>query len=139
MGMSNFSRTLDLLNRGMDVGVLRHSVYADNLTNAGSPNWKRTEVNFESQLKKAVLSENYKPDFQMARTDSRHVSNWTRLDYQDVQPRRVLDYLSTYNNNGNNVDPEVEFNRILKNQMQYTLYAHAAAFEYGQVSLVLRA
>jgi flagellar basal body rod protein FlgB len=37
------------------------------------------------------------------------------------------------------VDPEKEFNLILKNQLQYTLYAQAMAFEYGQVSLVLRA
>jgi flagellar basal-body rod protein FlgB len=75
----------------------------------------------------------------MARAGSRHVSSWTQLDYRNVEPRRVLDYLSTYDNNGNNVDPEKEFNLILKNQLQYTLYAQAAAFEYGQVSLVLRA
>ncbi|MDR2552459.1 MAG: flagellar basal body rod protein FlgB [Treponema sp.] len=136
--MNNFSRTLDLLNRAMDAGMLRNSVYADNLANKDVPNWKRTEVNFESELKKAVLSENHKPSFEMTRTDPRHVSSWTRLDYRNVQPRRTLDYLSSYNNNGNNVDPEVEFNKILKNQLQYTLYAHAAAFEYGQVSLVLR-
>ncbi|MDR0599966.1 MAG: flagellar basal body rod protein FlgB [Treponema sp.] len=137
--MSNFSRTLDLLNRAMDTGILRDAVYADNLANKDVPNWKRTEVNFESELKKAVLSENYKPSFEMARSDPRHISNWTQLDYRDARPRRVLDYLSSYNNNGNNVDPEEEFNKILKNQLQYTLYAHAAAFEYGQVSLVLRA
>jgi flagellar basal-body rod protein FlgB len=136
--MSNFSRTLDLLNKAMNVGVLRDSVYADNLANRDVPNWKRTEVNFESELKKALQSENYKPQFEMARSDPRHVSNWTQMDYQNVQPRRVLDYLSTYNNNGNNVDPEEEFNKILKNQLQYTIYAHAAAFEYGQVSLALR-
>ncbi|MDR1306445.1 MAG: flagellar basal body rod protein FlgB [Treponema sp.] len=137
--MNNFSRTLDLLNKAMDVGVLRDSVYADNLANKDVPNWKRTEVNFESELKKAIRSEDYKPQFEMARGDPRHVSNWTRMDYGNVQPRRVLDYLSTYNNNGNNVDPDEEFTKILKNQLQYTIYAHAAAFEYGQVSLVLRA
>jgi flagellar basal-body rod protein FlgB len=74
----------------------------------------------------------------MARTDSRHVSNWNPADYRKVEPRRVLDYLTTYNNNGNNVDPEEEFNKILKNQLKYTLYAQAAAFEYGQINLVLR-
>jgi flagellar basal-body rod protein FlgB len=74
----------------------------------------------------------------MARTDPRHVSNWKQLDYRNVQPRRTLDFLTTYNNDGNNVDPEEEFNNLLKNQMRYTLYAHAAAFQYGQVSLVLR-
>ena len=136
--MSGFSKTIDLLHRAMNVANLRGSVYADNLANKDVPNFKRTEVNFESTLKQAILSENYKPEFMMATTDPRHVSSWTQMDYQNVQPRRVLDYTSTYDNNGNNVDPEKEINNILKNQMRYTLYAHAASFEFGQVSLVLR-
>ena len=136
--MSNFSRTVDVLHRAMNVGNLRHSVYANNLANKDVPNFKRTEVNFESSLKKAILSEKYKPEFIMTRNDPRHISNWDRLDYRDVQPRRVLDFTSAYNNDGNNVDPEKEVNNILENQMRYTLYAHAAAFEYGQVALVLR-
>ena len=136
--MNSFSRTVDVLHRAMNVGNLRHSVYADNLANKDVPNFKRTEVNFEASLKKAMLSQSYKPEFIMARSDPRHVSNWTQIDYRDVQPRRVLDFTSTYNNDGNNVDPEKEVNNILENQMRYTLYAHAAAFEYSQVALVLR-
>ena len=137
--MNSFSRTIDLLHMGMNTGNLRHSVYADNLANKDVPHFKRTEVNFESSLKTAVLSENYKPEFIMARSDPRHVSNWKQLDYRNVQPRRVLDFTSDYNNNGNNVDPEQEVNNLLKNQMRYTLYAHSAAFAYSQVALVLRA
>jgi len=137
--MNSFSKTIDVLHRAMNVGNLRQSVYADNLANKDVPNFKRTEVNFEASLKRAILSQSYKPEFIMSRSDPRHVSNWTQIDYRDVQPRRVLDFTSTYNNDGNNVDPEVEINKILENQMRYTLYAHAAAFEYSQVSLVLRA
>jgi flagellar basal-body rod protein FlgB len=122
----------------MDVSMLRNAVYADNLANQNVPNFKRTEVNFEAELEKALNSRNYKPSFEMARGDPRHVSSWTQIDYRSIQPRRVLDYLSTYNNNGNNVDPEKEANLILKNQMRYTLFAQAAAFEYSQVSMVLR-
>ncbi|MCL1812156.1 MAG: flagellar basal body rod protein FlgB [Treponema sp.] len=136
--MNSFSKTVDVLHRAMNAGNLRHSVYADNLANKDVPNFKRTEVNFESALKKAILSQSYKPEFIMARGDPRHVSNWTQIDYRDVHPRRVLDFTSTYNNDGNNVDPEKEINNILENQMRYTLYAHAAAFEYSQVALVLR-
>ena len=137
--MNNFSRTVDLLHRAMNTANLRNSVYADNLANKDVPNFKRTEVNFESSLKKAILSERYKPDFIMARSDPKHISNWNQLDYQNVRPRRVLDFSTTYLNNGNNVDPEQEVNNLLKNQMRYTLFAQAAAFEYGQISLVLRA
>jgi flagellar basal-body rod protein FlgB len=123
----------------MDVAMLRDAVYANNLSNADVPGFKRSEVNFEAELAKALNSSDYKPSFAMARNDARHIDSWKALDYREVQPRRVLDYLSTYNNSGSNVDPEVEFNKILKNQLQYTLYAQAAAFEYGQISLVLRA
>jgi flagellar basal-body rod protein FlgB len=137
--MNSFSRTVDLLHRAMNTESLRRSVYADNLANKDVPGFKRTEVNFESSLKKAVLSERYKPEFIMNRSDPRHVSNWTQLDYRNVEPRRVLDFTSTYNNNGNNVNPETEVNNLLKNQMRYTLYARSAAFQFGQVSLVLRA
>ena len=137
--MNSFSQTVDLLHRAMNVGNLRHSVYANNLANQGVPNFKRSEVNFESSLKKALHSEQYRPNFLMNRSHPLHVTNWVQLDYQDIRPRRVLDFTSTYNNNGNNVDPEAEINNILKNQMRYTLFASAAAFEYGQVSLVLRA
>ena len=136
--MNSFSRTIDILQRGMNVGNLRASVYANNLANKDVPNFKRTEVNFEASLKKAILSERYKPEFEMARNRPGHISSWNPLDYRDVQPRRVLDYTSTYNNDGNNVDPEVEINKILENQMRYTLYAKAAAFEFSQISMVLR-
>ena len=137
--MNNFSRTIGVLHQAMNVGNLRHSVYANNLANKDVPNFKRTEVNFEASLQKAMLSERYRPEFLMARSDPRHVSNWGQLDHRNVQPRRVLDFTTTYDNNGNNVDPEAEVNKILENQMRYTLYAHAAAFEFNQVNLVLRA
>jgi flagellar basal-body rod protein FlgB len=137
--MDSFNRNLDLLHRAMNTENLRYSVYADNLANKGVPHFKRTEVNFESSLKKAVLSQTHRPEFIMNRSNPRHISNWTQLDYRDVQPRRVLDFTGTYDNNGNNVDPEKEMNNVLKSQMRYSMYARSAKFAFDQVSLVLRA
>jgi flagellar basal-body rod protein FlgB len=91
--MNTFSKSLDLLNRAMDVGMLRDSVYANNLANQDVPGFKRTEVNFEAQLAKALNSQDYKPGFELSRNNSRHISSWKAMDYRDVQPRRVLDYL----------------------------------------------
>ncbi|MCL2809378.1 MAG: flagellar basal body rod protein FlgB, partial [Treponema sp.] len=68
----------------------------------------------------------------------KHFPNHRERDYRDVQIRRVLDYISTYNNNGNNVDPEQEFMLATQNQMSYTLFAQAAAFEFSQINQVLR-
>jgi flagellar basal-body rod protein FlgB len=136
--MNTFAKTMDLLHRAMDVSTVRGTVIANNLTNADVPNWKRSDVNFESELKRALESERNKPALELTLTHPNHIPNWKPRDYRDVQIRRVLDYTSTYNNNGNNVDPEKEFILATQNQMRYTLFAQAAAFEFSQVNQVLR-
>ena len=136
--MNTFNKTVDLLHRAMSVNVVRRAVIADNISNANTPNFKRTNVNFESELKRALDSERRRPALELAQTHPQHFSNFREQDYRDVQIRRVLDYTSTYNNNGNNVDPEQEFMLSLQNQMSYMLFAQALTFEFSQVNQVLR-
>jgi len=135
---NTFSKTIDLLHRAMSVSSLRESVYGNNLANADVPNFKRTEVNFESELGRALETEKQKPALELTLTNPKHIPDWEPRDYQDVKPRRTLDYLSQSNNNGNNVNAEEEFNLLLKNQLRYMLLANSVNFEFGQVNLVLR-
>jgi flagellar basal-body rod protein FlgB len=135
---STFGKTVDILKRSMDAAVLRRQVIADNIANADVPNFKRSVVNFEAALKRALESELSRPVLELAVTDPRHLSNSKSVDYRSVEPRRVLDYLSTAKNNGNNVDPEEELMASLENQLLYTLQAQAVNFEFGQINLVLR-
>ena len=137
-GGTDFGKTVDILHRSMDVAVLRRDVIADNLANAEVPNFKRSVVNFEASLRKALESETARPVLALAVTNPKHLSNFAPADYRKVEPRRVLDYLSTAKNNGNNVDPEEEMMASLQNQLMYTLQAQAVNFEFGQVNLVLR-
>ena len=136
--MNSFEKTLDLLHRTMDAAVVRRGVIANNVANAGVKDFKRSDVNFESELKKALDSEKQRPALELRRTNSMHMKDWEPMNYQDVKVRRALDYVSASKNNGNNVDPEQEFMLALENQMRYTLLAQAAAFEFSQVNLVLR-
>jgi len=136
--MNSFAKTIDLVHRAMDAGVVRRQVIANNMANANVPNFKRSIVNFESELKRALESEKQKPALELILTHPKHIPNWKERDYRDVQIRRVLDYTSTYNNNGNNVDPEQEFMNAVENQMTYSLLAQAATFEFSQINQVLR-
>ena len=136
--MNSFAKTVDIMHRALDVTTVRRQVIANNLTNADTPGFKRSNVNFESELKRALDSGKNRPALELTMTHEKHIPNWKDRDYRDVQIRRVLDYTSTYNNNGNNVDPEQEMMLALRNQMSYTLFAQAAAFEFGQVNQVLR-
>ncbi len=137
--MNTFTRSIDLLQRAMDATSLRYQVSANNLANSEVPNFKRSTVNFESELKRAFESEEKaKNGFQLTRTDSRHISLNEPYDYRNVEPRRVLDYATTAKANGNNVDAETEANNLLQIQMQYRLLTQLTSFEFSQLNTVMK-
>ncbi|MBP3416843.1 MAG: flagellar basal body rod protein FlgB [Spirochaetaceae bacterium] len=137
--MSSFSRSVDLLHRAMDASTLRYQVSANNLANSEVPNFKRTSVSFESELKRAIESErNSKDAFQMTTTHQGHIRSEPFQDYRDVEPRRVTDYLTTSKANGNNVDAEQEAMDILKTQLNYQLLTQMQAFEFSQVKIAMQ-
>ncbi|MDR1748301.1 MAG: flagellar basal body rod protein FlgB [Spirochaetaceae bacterium] len=137
--MNSFSRTVDLLHRAMDVSTLRYQVTANNLANAEVPNFKRTSVNFESELKKALDSEKSAADaFVLKTTDPRHIQTEGYTDYREISPRRVLDYTTTSKANGNNVDAEQEAMNVLKIQLNYQLLTQLQGFEFAQARTALK-
>lgn len=137
--MNSFTRSIDLLQRGMDVASLRYQVTANNLANSEVPNFKRTVVNFESELKRAIDSEEIaKNSFHLTTTDDRHIQINTPYDYREVEPRRVVDYTTQAKANGNNVDAETEANNILQIQMQYRLLTELTSFEFEQVNVAMK-
>lgn len=137
--MNDFTKSVDLLHRALDVSALRYQVTANNLANAEVPNFKRSTVNFESMLKRALESERQEESvLQLATTNERHISGKTYTDYRTIEPRRVLDYTTTSKANGNNVDAETEANNVLQIQMQYRLLTQLTNFEFSQVNSVLK-
>ncbi len=137
--MNSFARTTDLIHRALDVNTLRYSTSANNLSNADVPNFKRSDINFESELKRALDSEeNARGQFQLATTDPRHIKSDGVVDYKNVEPRRVLDYTTTAKANGNNVDPEQEAMTLLRIQLNYQLLSQMENFQFSQAQSVLK-
>jgi len=137
--MNSFTRTTDLLHRALDVSTLRYSTSANNLANSGVPDFKRSSINFESELKRALDSEeNAKGQFQLATSDDRHIKSDGVIDYRTIEPRKVLDYTTTAKANGNNVDPEQEAMDILRVQLNYQLLSQVEGFEFSQATSVLK-
>ena len=137
--MNSFTRSIDLLQKALDVNSLRYQVTANNMANSEVPNFKRSVVNFESELKRAFDSEKEaNSGFQLTRTDSRHFALNNVQDWRSVEPRRVVDYTTTSNPNGNNVDAEAEAMNVLKIQLQYQLLTQLENFEFSQVKTAIR-
>ncbi len=135
---NSFGKNLDILQRTMDVSMIRQDVIANNIANADTPNFKRSDVNFEAELKRALDSESATNRLPAALTDEKHIPFHRTRNYRDVQPRRVLDYLSQSDNNGNNVDTEQESMILLQNQLRYDLLARSVANQFSRLNIVLR-
>jgi flagellar basal-body rod protein FlgB len=133
----SFAKNLDIIKRSMDVALLRREVIADNIANSDTPNFKRSEVTFESQLKRALDSEEIDYPSPYLDTERFHVFD-RKMDYREVEPQKVLDYITTAKNNGNNVDIEVETMNLLQNQLLYQTMATALTHKFNQLNIVLR-
>jgi flagellar basal-body rod protein FlgB len=134
---NSFGQTVDILQRSMDVSLLRQDVIANNIANADTPNFKRSYVNFESQLRAALASESaYGLENPFNRP--RHFGSYQPVDYRTVTPNRQLDYLTTTDNNGNNVDIEVETMNLLNNQLLYMMMSDSVSGQFARLNLVLQ-
>ncbi len=136
---SRMMQTNYLLERGLDVESTRRNVIANNIANVDVPHFKRSEVNFESELQR-VIREKADPSnrFQARMTDERHIPFHVERDVRGVRPRINLDYSTTLRNDGNNVDIEKETVDAAKTQMRYNAYANMLNQNYKVLKLAMR-
>ncbi|MEJ2663858.1 MAG: flagellar basal body rod protein FlgB [Spirochaetia bacterium] len=133
-----FDRNMTILQKSLDVSLLRYNVIANNIANSETPNFKRSVVNFEAQLKRALDAEKVKPAFPGKLKYRRGVSFFTPKNVDAVQPKVVLDYLTTAKNNGNNVDIDEEMMNAVSTQLEYQTILHAVNNEFMRLNMVLR-
>ncbi|MGQ9842787.1 MAG: flagellar basal body rod protein FlgB [Spirochaetota bacterium] len=136
---SKMMQTNYLLEKALDVESFRRKVIANNIANVDVPHFKRSEVNFESELKRAI-AHNMDPmqHVKAFKTDSRHYDFFEFKDITSVCPRVNLDYTTTYRNDGNNVDVEKEMVDAAKNQMRYNAYVTSLNENYKMLKMVMR-
>jgi len=134
---NSFGRSIDILHRTMSVNVLRQQVIADNIANSDTPNFKRSTVNFETGLKKALQSET-EQTFPAALTNEKHIPFDRPVDYRTVLPRRTVDWQTTSKNNGNNVDIEEETSNAVQAQLAYNMMVQSVVGEFNNINMLLR-
>jgi flagellar basal-body rod protein FlgB len=135
----NLMITNYLLEKGLDVESMRRRVISDNIANVDVPHFKRSEVNFESQLKRA-LTEGTEASNRLPAilTSDRHIPFYIPVDVRSVQPRINLDYNTTMRNDGNNVDVEKEMVDAAKNLMRYNAFVTSMNHNFRMLKFVTR-
>lgn len=109
------------LEAGLKAANMRHGVLSNNVANADTPNYKRSDVSFESLLR--AQESGLQPTLGAKMTNSRHIPfGMTAATPQAV---KVEDHSTAMNNNGNNVDIDREMALSAENQLRYNSYVSA--------------
>ena len=120
---------INVLDKAMDASWIRNEAISNNIANADTPGYKRQDVNFETQLAKALHSSRY------TSMDAKvHNVKLSRLN-----PIAYTDYSGfSYRIDGNNVDPDAEGVYLAKNQVVYRGLELSVNQEFKNLQAVLK-
>lgn len=123
------SKTMNLLTMGLDAASMRQRVIADNLANIETPGYKRSEVVFESELRKAMGQQG---GLGAAMTHERHIP-FGRQGIARVRPEVVRGSDLSMRVDGNNVDIDREMAELAKNSIKYEMIVQQLS---GQIKTI---
>lgn len=125
MPASSEFQTLSMLRDAMNGALKRQQAFSDNMANVNTPGYKRKEVHFERQLKKAYT--NREPRHPLHQAHPKHMKH---DEPGPVQPtvHRVSD--TTLRNDENNVDPDRQMAKLAKNSLYYSGLTQMARHEF---------
>lgn len=129
MLQSNAFDYISVLDKAADASWMRHVALSNNNSNVTTPGYKRQDVAFESEFRKALGS-------------CRHESmdaKVARLRRTTVKPVGYTDYSTlSYRLDGNNVDPDAEPVMLAENQLKYQGLISAINNEFQNLQTVLK-
>ncbi len=126
---SNVFDYVNVMDKTLDAAWRRNEVLSNNLANATTPGYKRQDLNFEGELRRALGNSRY------TSIDSK-VAN---LKINRLNPRTYTDYSNfSYRMDRNNVDPDTEGVMLASNQLKYYGIMEAANQEFANLKLVTK-
>ena len=119
----------------MGASALRTKILADNIANIDTPGFKRSDVNFEKMLARAL---DPSPRIEMNTSSSRHFETEPTRNPLRITGK-VFSELDTWTRNDkSNVDPEMEMVAIAKNTLYFQAVAQRVAAKYRGMKSLLR-
>ena len=120
---------INVLDKAADAAWLRNEAITNNIANADTPGYKRQDISFEGELKKAMKVSRYESvDAKVADLKSRDLQARTYTDYDSV----------SYRLDGNNVDIQTENVTLVKNQLKYNGLVQSANQEKTKLKMVMK-
>lgn len=129
--MNIFPKSLETMEQALSASTLRQRVHSANIANVDTANYKSKKVDFQVALDTAMNQQS----LSSYKTDNRHLSF---SNESSIGTTKVLTNNSTqYNNNGNNVDMDVEMAELAKNQLWYNAVTERVNGKLNSLSSVI--
>ena len=129
---NNLFKPVDLMQRGLSAAWTRNAVIRNNIANIETPNFKASDVEFETTLANALQ----RSQFVGARTHPNHLhiggSSW-----ETIQPRVVRREGLSMRMDGNNVDIESENVRLAQNSIYYNTLVEKMNSELRRLKMAI--
>ncbi|MDB5083748.1 MAG: flagellar basal-body rod protein FlgB [Bacilli bacterium] len=122
---------LSIIQRSLDASALRQKVLSNNIANVDTPNFKRSDVSFDSVLQ-SYLSGAVDP-LPGKLTNSRHIPIGA-ADFAQLQPQVVTDNSTVVTNNGNNVNIDSEMSQVAENQLRYNTLVQGLSIKFAELN-----
>ncbi len=126
---SNVFDYVNVLSKAADAAWQRNEILANNMSNVNTPGYKRQDIDFESQLRRALGNSRYE-------TVDAKVSHVTGTE---LKARVYTDSANfSYRLDGNNVDIDTEGVELASNQIKYNGLIDSINQEFTNLKLVMK-
>lgn len=126
---SNVFDYVNALSKAADASWTRNDVLSNNIANVDTPGYKRQDVSFESQFRRALGNSRYE-------TVDDKVSHLTSTE---LEARIYTDSANfSYRLDGNNVDIDTETVELASNQIKYNGLVASMNQEFSNLKLVMK-
>lgn len=126
---SNVFDYINVMGATLDATAKREAIISNNLANVNTPNYKRKDIRFETELKNAFIRANGDSvDFRVK-----------DIDLEALEPEVYTDYAKlSYRYDGNNVDINTENGIAAANQIKYNGLMETLNKSFAQLQSVMK-
>lgn len=124
---------------GLDGASLKQKALSDNIANVNTPDYKRKDVDFLKTLKNKV-KENKEESLKLEQTSGNHFSresSFNSLQSGSNDFKISTDNSTSFRNDGNNVDVDVEMTELAKNQIYYNTLTRQINNKFSMIKNVI--
>ena len=116
------SPNFNYLSRGMTAASMRQEVISHNIANVNTPNYRKTNLEFEDLLAREIYGEDDDGKLKMVRTQDKHLPE--NFPPFHAEPTMIEDHSTIMRTDDNNVDIDIEMATLAKNQLYYNALAN---------------